>query len=261
MAPPHDHEALLERDLDEEAFAPVDAPPDRWVVARGEWQDARPAMPSADPGLLLITELRRRDLILRRAFDLTVGSVMLVATVPVMVVVAVLIRLTSRGPVLFRHGRVGRGGELFEVLKFRTMRHGTHDELHAEADKHAEYVRNDFKLPSDSDSITRVGRVLRKLSLDELPQLLNVLKGDMSVVGIRPLVPPELLLRPLADQLRYCQLRPGITGLWQVSGRSTVTTEDRYELDRRYLTTWRPRHDVAILLRTTIALLRTHQAG
>jgi len=198
---------------------------------------------------------------LRRALDLSVAVLLLIVTLPIMIIAGLLIRLTGRGPVIFRHERVGRGGEVFEVMKFRTMRRGTHEEIHAEPDHHAKYVQNDFKLDRTSDRITRVGRVLRATSLDELPQLFNVLRGDMSLVGIRPLVPLELTMRPMSDQLRYCLLRPGITGLWQVSGRSTVAGEERYALDREYLATWRPRRDIVILLRTPVALLRVHHSG
>jgi lipopolysaccharide/colanic/teichoic acid biosynthesis glycosyltransferase len=134
-----------------------------------------------------------------------------------------------------------------------------HDLLHADEELRAAYVANDFKLDGEHDPrITKIGRFLRKTSLDELPQLWNVLRGDMSMVGIRPLLFDELALRPEYDQDLYRQLRPGITGLWQVKGRSTVDPIDRMALDREYVETWSPWNDTKIIFGTPFAVLRIH---
>ncbi len=195
-----------------------------------------------------------------QAIDLVTASVGLVLGLVPALCIALLVKLTSRGPVFFVQERVGQGGELFRVYKFRTMRDGTHAAVLADEQLRAQYVQNGFKLPPDDPRITPVGRFLRKTSLDEMPQLLNVLRGEMSMVGIRPLLEGELALRPPYDQALYRMMRPGLTGLWQVMGRSTIGTTDRLELDRSYVENWSVVGDLKILFRTPIAILRTHQA-
>ena len=199
-------------------------------------------------------------LAVRRAFDLVIAAFTLVVAAIPMVIIAIAVKVTSSGPVLFSQERVGRNGRLFRVYKFRSMTDGTHDEVLACPDAHSAYVQNDFKLLPTDPRITPLGRFLRKTSLDELPQLLNVVKGDMSIVGIRPLVEVEVALRSPRDQELYRTLRPGLTGLWQVEGRSTVGKVERLELDRRYVETWSLWSDIVILLRTPFALLRIRHA-
>jgi lipopolysaccharide/colanic/teichoic acid biosynthesis glycosyltransferase len=192
---------------------------------------------------------------LSRVLDIAVGLPLLIVCAPLMLVIAVLVKATSRGPVIFRQSRVGLGAESFEVLKFRTMANGTHAEVLDDPELRRLYEANDFKLPSDDPRITRVGRFLRRTSLDELPQLVNVLRGQMSLVGVRPLLQQELQIRCRHDRELYAHHRPGLTGLWQVAGRSTVGDTDRIELDRRYLEGWSVRSNVKILLRTPRAVL------
>ena len=202
----------------------------------------------------------RGQLALQRIFDVSTATVGLVLFVLPALFIAMSVKTTSSGPVLFKQQRVGRNGELFTVVKFRTMRDGTHREvLDNEAERQA-YRNNDFKLRPDDPRITGIGRVLRKTSLDELPQLFNVLAGDMSIVGIRPLLNEELALRPAYDQQLYRSMRPGLTGLWQVEGRSTVQKGDRLHLDRRHVETWSVWGDVKLAARTPLALLRTGHA-
>ena len=197
---------------------------------------------------------------LQRAFDTVIVLVAVVVFAIPAVIIAALVKLTSPGPVLFRQLRVGRHGELFDVYKFRTMRDGTHLEVLDDDDARRAYHANDFKLPDDDHRITRIGRLLCRTSLDELPQLVNVLKGDMSIVGVRPLLAEELALRPEHDQVLYRTMRPGMTGLWQVEDRSTVQKEDRLHLDRRYLENWSVWGNVKIIARTPGARLRIHHA-
>lgn len=192
-----------------------------------------------------------------RALDVTASFVGLLVTLPLFAAFAALIKLTSRGPVIFRQERVGQDGELFTVLKFRTMRNGTHHEVRNDPEALQQYIANDFKLDPSDPRITSIGRFLRKTSLDELPQLVNVLRGEMSIVGIRPLLADELALRSHYDQECYRLLKPGMTGLWQVEGRSQVAHDDRHELDRRYVETWSFWNDLKIILRTPAAVLRT----
>lgn len=202
----------------------------------------------------------RRGSARKRALDLVGASLTLPFALPAALLIAALIKCTSRGPVLFAHERVGQDGRTFVLIKFRSMRDGTDREvLRCQSQRH-HYASNDFKLPRDDHRITRVGKVLRATSLDELPQLLNVLRGEMSLVGIRPLLSDELAIRPAYDQACYRLMRPGMTGLWQVTGRSTVGDTDRHALDREYVETWSVWNDVKLLIRTPFAVLRFHHA-
>ncbi|HEX3622122.1 MAG TPA: sugar transferase [Acidimicrobiales bacterium] len=191
----------------------------------------------------------------KRAVDVTLGIVLVLVTLPVFVIIAIVIKATSSGPVLFRQRRVGRGGKDFPMLKFRTMHTGSEEKLRSDPALHELFVQGSHKIPSHLDPrITRVGRVLRRLSLDEMPQLLNVVLGHMSIVGPRP-VERSQLLRDYGDyQTTYTAMRPGLTGLWQVSGRSTVQFPERALLDCHYLERCGPWTDAKILLRTPVAV-------
>lgn len=200
------------------------------------------------------------EVALKRAIDLVGATVLLVVCGPLLLVVPLVVRLSSRGPALFRQPRVGLGGVTFEVLKFRTMHEGTHESVMAdEADRRA-YEENGWKLLPDDPHITSIGRWLRKTSIDELPQLWNVLRGDMSLVGVRPLLEDELARRPPYDRDLYRRMRPGITGRWQVEGRSTLPEVDRVEMDRSYVERWSLRTDLVLLARTPAAVLKVHHA-
>jgi lipopolysaccharide/colanic/teichoic acid biosynthesis glycosyltransferase len=214
--------------------------------------DAGP-LPSTQTTELPVVSMGSRRL--SRALDIMFGLALLILFAPLMNVIAVLIGVTSSGPAIFRQSRVGLGAESFEVLKFRTMTDGTHAEVLNDPELRLLYEANDFKLPRDNPRITRVGRFLRRTSLDELPQLVNVLRGQMGLVGVRPLLPHELQIRSRHDRELYAHHRPGLTGLWQVEGRSTVGDTDRIELDRRHLEGWSVRSNVKILLRTPRAVL------
>lgn len=193
---------------------------------------------------------------MKRVIDVSIASLALIVFAPVMAVIAIIIKATSRGPVLFRQERMGQGGELFTLTKFRSMRDGTHGDVLADEEALRQYVENDFKLPSDDPRITAIGRFLRKTSLDELPQLVHVVRGEMSLVGIRPLLAMEVAQRSPYDQACYKLLKPGMTGLWQVEGRSSIAHEDRYSLDRRYVEDWSVGGDIGLLLRTPLAVVR-----
>jgi exopolysaccharide production protein ExoY len=217
------------------------------------------------PGVAVVdgptaSQHRRGELVAKRGVDLVLaGTACIVLAIPA-VIVAAMVKLTSRGPLLFAHARVGRGGRMFEVYKFRSMREGTHAEVLDDPITRATYLDNGFKLPPDDPRITWFGRVLRRTSFDEVPQLINVLRGEMSLVGVRPVLSEELAIRSSDDQALYWTMRPGMTGLWQVEGRSTVQDIDRLLLDRRYLEEWSFWGDVRILARTPRALLRVSHA-
>jgi Undecaprenyl-phosphate galactose phosphotransferase WbaP len=175
---------------------------------------------------------------------------------PLAVVVAVLIKVESRGPVFYRHSRIGREGRRIAIWKFRTMAANADRVLDHYLRAHPEMAaewRRDRKLRHDP-RVTRLGRFLRRTSLDELPQLLNVFRGDMSLVGPRPIVTEEIEKYSEAYRL-YTRVRPGLTGLWQVSGRNDTSYEERVALDTYYVRNWSPWLDVYLLARTVTAVL------
>ncbi|MGW5238149.1 sugar transferase [Monashia sp. NPDC004114] len=194
---------------------------------------------------------------LKRMFDVLGGSLLLVLSSPLLLVVALTIKLHDRGPVLFRQIRVGRDGELFECLKFRSMMVDAEARLNAVA--HLNQTDGVlFKAQSDP-RITTVGRVIRRYSIDELPQLVNVITGHMSLVGPRPALPSEV--RQYApDMKRRLRVRPGMTGLWQVSGRSDLSWDDAVRLDLYYVDNWSIVQDLSILLRTIRAVVASRGA-
>lgn len=188
----------------------------------------------------------------KRAFDLLGATVILLAALPVMAIAALAVRRADGGPVLFRQDRVGRDGQTFSMLKFRTMVTDAEEllaDLAAEGSEDAVL----FKM-ADDPRVTRPGRWLRRTSIDELPQLVNVLRGEMSLVGPRPALPREVS-RYEGDVARRLRVRPGMTGLWQVSGRSDLSWEDTVRLDLYYVDNWSLVQDLAILARTLRAVV------
>jgi lipopolysaccharide/colanic/teichoic acid biosynthesis glycosyltransferase len=211
----------------------------------------------AEPGDA-VAGARPVDRVLKRGLDLVVATVVLTACLPVLLVVALLVRATSRGPVLFRQVRVGLDGRPFGMLKFRTMLAGADETVHRE---YVEKMLTDgvepqnglYKLGADP-RVTRVGAVLRRSSIDEMPQLLNVIRGEMSLVGPRPALPWEARMFPDWAAPRF-SVRPGLTGMWQVSGRNRVTMIDGLRLDVDYVARRNIGLDLVILLRTVPAVL------
>jgi exopolysaccharide biosynthesis polyprenyl glycosylphosphotransferase len=208
--------------------------------------------------------LRVRDLLvvgvgarIKRLMDVAVAGLGVVILSPLLLVLAALVKLTSRGPVLFGHRRLGEGGRPIRVYKFRSMvvdaEARLQDLLAADPALHAEYEAT-YKL-RDDPRVTPLGRWLRRTSLDELPQLFNVLQGDLSLVGPRPIVADEIAkYGPAAAAI--LRVRPGVTGLWQVSGRSDLDYEERVRLDMDYITHWSLWLDLRILAATVPAVLR-----
>ncbi|WP_370249905.1 sugar transferase [Nocardioides sp.] len=193
----------------------------------------------------------------KRLLDIVGSVAILVAASPVLLAAALAVRCGDRGPVLFRQARVGRDGRVFEVLKLRTMVVDAEARL-AELRAAHGWDGGLFKLAEDP-RITRVGRLLRRLSIDELPQAWNVLRGDMSLVGPRPPLPEEVAAYPV-DARRRLRVRPGITGLWQVSGRSDLSTEEALRLDLYYVDNWSVLQDLSILAKTVTAVLSSRGA-
>jgi len=201
-------------------------------------------------------EVSRFNLAVKRVFDLVLGGLICLVALPVIGVLALIVKLDSPGPVYFRQERMGRGGKVFRILKMRSMRDGA-EALRAGLDDQNEYSGPMFKMKADP-RLTRVGRWMRRWSLDELPQILNVMRGDMSLVGPRPLWVEEALQCKGWTKKRL-DIMPGITGLWQVTGRSDIPFDEMVKLDYMYVTGWSLSWDVKLLLQTLPAVY--HKRG
>jgi len=199
---------------------------------------------------------------IKRLVDVVLACVMLVAGSPLLLLTALAIRLIDGRPVLFRQLRAGRNGQPFELLKFRTMRPAAGDQLHREYASRwivegRPFTSGEqalFKIDKDR-RVTRLGAFLRRFSIDELPQLVNVLRGEMSIVGPRPAIPYEVEMYQNWHRRRLDTL-PGVTGLWQVSGRNSLSFDEMVSLDIEYIEHWSFERDLKILVRTPIAVLR-----
>ncbi len=198
----------------------------------------------------------------KRVFDVSVAVAVLTLGAPVFMILMLAVRLSSRGPVFYSHLRVGRYGRLFRCWKFRTMVADADERLRRLFEERPE-LRNEFdlafKLRTDP-RVTRIGRFLRRTSLDELPQFVNVLRGHMSVVGPRPLVPSETVRYGDAIDT-VLEVRPGITGLWQVSGRNDIAYPDRVAMDARYVRSLSLVGDLGIVVRTVLLMVLWTRSG
>ena len=230
--------------------------------------DPENAGPGADfklyPDLSQQKSRKKVSLALKRSMDVAGSAMLLLLLSPVLAFIALAIKFTSKGPVLFEQQRLMQFGKRFRCLKFRTMFVNCNSKIHQEyvqqfiSGKMVETVTDRsaptvFKITNDP-RVTPIGRILRKTSLDELPQLWNVLRGEMSLVGPRPPVPYEFEIYQLWHRRRVLEVKPGITGLWQVSGRSRTQFDDMVRLDLRYLQTWSVWLDLKILLATPWAV-------
>ena len=209
---------------------------------------------------------RQFPLIVKRVIDIVGSALTLILCTPLLLLIALAIKVPSKGPVLFRQERVGRYGHYFTFLKFRSMFVDNDESIHKEFV--TKFIANEaqpqplngnserpYKLAADK-RITRVGKLLRNTSMDELPQLFNVLKGEMSLVGPRPPLPYEVAVYETWHRRRLLEAKPGITGLWQVTGRSRIKFDEMVRLDLRYSATWTPWLDLWILLQTPIAVIK-----
>ncbi len=202
---------------------------------------------------------RRFGRILKRAMDILGGLLALMLLLPVLVVIAVLVKLTSEGPILFCQKRLGQYGRLFSFPKFRSMYVDNDPRIHQEyvakliTGEDVKQANGTYKL-MDDPRVTRVGRFLRKTSLDELPQFVSVLCGDMSLVGPRPALPYEYDRYRTWHRRRVLEIKPGLTGLWQVEGRSRTTFDEMVRMDLRYAKRWSLWLDCKILLQTPKAM-------
>ena len=213
------------------------------------------------------TSSKRNRIILKRAVDI-IGSISgLIIFSPFFIIIPILIKLTSKGPVLFRQERIGLNGEKFTFLKFRSMHINNDPKIHQEYieklikeqkgydDKNGAVDQNRVYKITNDPRVTPIGSFLRKTSLDELPQFINVLKGDMSLVGPRPPIHYEMNNYDVWHRRRILEVRPGITGLWQVKGRSSTTFNEMVRLDIKYIREWSVWLDIIILIQTPLAVL------
>ena len=226
----------------------------------------RPSNPALYPDLSNRDNGRRSLLGTKRVMDIAGSGLALIMCTPLFVMIALVIKVSSKGPVFFRQQRVGQYGKRFTFLKFRSMQidndPGVHKEyvtklIAGQAERQASSGNGEgvYKLTNDR-RVTRVGKFLRRTSLDELPQFLNVLKGDMSIVGPRPAIPYEVAAYETWHRRRVLEVKPGITGLWQVHGRGRVRFDEMVRLDLQYASSWSPWLDINIIMRTPRAVLK-----
>jgi lipopolysaccharide/colanic/teichoic acid biosynthesis glycosyltransferase len=236
--------------------------PDHW----DEDSSGRPSNRALYPDLSRRDDVRRPLLGIKRVMDIIGSLFALIICAPLLLTIALAIKVSSKGPIFFKQKRVGHYGTVFTFLKFRSMH------INNDPSVHREYVANliagrAVRLPSNGDGegvykltndkrVTRVGKLLRRSSLDELPQFLNVLKGDMSLVGPRPAIPYEVASYQTWHRRRILEVKPGITGLWQVNGRNRIKFDEMVRLDLQYAKGWSPWLDIKILLRTPRAVFR-----
>jgi exopolysaccharide biosynthesis polyprenyl glycosylphosphotransferase len=225
----------------------------------------RPSNPTLYPDLVSRDNAKKLFSAIKRIMDVAGSALALLLLAPVLLAIAIAIKLTSKGPVFFRQKRVGQYGEQFVFLKFRSMYANNDASAHkafvkqliaGNAQSHAGNGNDKvvYKLTKDS-RITRIGGFLRRTSLDELPQFINVLTGEMSLVGPRPAIAYEVEAYDIWHRRRVLEAKPGITGLWQVNGRSRIKFDDMVRLDLRYAKTWSPWMDLKILIRTPVAVV------
>lgn len=219
------------------------------------------------PDISKRTSSNRNRLIFKRAVDITGSIAGFIIFAPFFIIIPILIKLTSKGPVLFRQERIGLNGEKFTFLKFRSMHINNDPKIHREYieklikeqkgydDKNGAVDQNRVYKITNDPRVTPIGSFLRKTSLDELPQFINVLKGDMSLVGPRPPIHYELNNYDIWHRRRILEVRPGITGLWQVKGRSSTTFNEMVRLDIKYIREWSVWLDIMILIQTPLAVL------
>lgn len=240
--------------------------PDDW----DEDKTGRPTNPALYPDIFSRENSRRSVMVMKRAMDVIGSAIMLMLFAPIFLIVALAIKASSKGPVLFRQPRIGLHGQRFTFLKFRSMRVDNDSSVHrayvtkfiANDAEHTTPERDGakiYKLTNDN-RVTRVGKFLRRTSIDEIPQFLNVLMGDMSLVGPRPPIAYELAVYQTWHRRRVLQVKPGITGLWQVTGRSRVKFDEMVRMDLRYATSWTPWLDLKILIKTPLAVVRGNGA-
>ena len=194
----------------------------------------------------------------KRIIDVIISVIGLIVLSPIFLILAIIIKLDSKGPVFFAHTRYGKDGKKFKMYKFRTMYENAQDMINDFTPEQMKEWKENFKL-QDDPRITKVGKFLRKTSLDELPQIVNIIKGDLSIIGPRPVIEEEL--EKYGDNKeKFLSVTPGLTGYWQANGRSSTTYEQRMEMELYYIDNISPKLDVKIFFKTIESVIKKEGA-
>lgn len=192
--------------------------------------------------------------ILKRFIDIIIGTIGLIVCIPIFIIIGIAIKIDSKGPVFFKHKRIGKHGKKLEIYKFRTMIENAEEAMKNFTEEQKKEFTENFKLENDP-RVTRVGKILRKTSLDELPQIINILKGEMSIIGPRPVVKSELE-KYGSNQDKFLSVAPGLTGYWAANGRSDVSYEERMALELYYVNNRSLILDMKIFFKTIGSVLK-----
>lgn len=192
--------------------------------------------------------------VVKRIIDIIIGSIGLIICLPIFIIIGIIIKLDSKGPVFFKHKRIGKHGNKLEIYKFRTMIDNAEEAMKYFTEEQKKEFKENFKLENDP-RVTRVGKILRKTSLDELPQIINILKGEMSIIGPRPIVETELE-KYGKDKEKFLSVAPGLTGNWAANGRSDVSYEERMALELDYIENRSLMLDLKIFFKTIGSVLK-----
>ena len=194
----------------------------------------------------------------KRVFDLVISTIGLIILSPIFLILAIIVKLDSKGPVFFAHTRYGKNGKKFKMYKFRTMYENAQDMIKDFTPEQMKEWKENFKL-QDDPRITKVGKFLRKTSLDELPQIVNIIKGDLSIIGPRPVIEEELE-KYGENKEKFLSVTPGLTGYWQANGRSSTTYEQRMEMELYYIDHISPKLDFKIFFKTIESVIKKEGA-
>ena len=194
----------------------------------------------------------------KRVFDLVISTIGLIILSPIFLILAIIVKLDSKGPVFFAHTRYGKNGKKFKMYKFRTMYENAQDMINDFTPEQMKEWKENFKL-QDDPRITKVGKFLRKTSLDELPQIVNIIKGDLSIIGPRPVIEEELKKYGENKEI-FLSVTPGLTGYWQANGRSSTTYEQRMEMELYYIDHISPKLDFKIFFKTIESVIKKEGA-
>ena len=194
----------------------------------------------------------------KRIFDLVISTIGLIVLSPIFLILAIIVKLDSKGPVFFAHTRYGKNGKKFKMYKFRTMYENAQDMINDFTPEQMKEWKENFKL-QDDPRITKVGKFLRKTSLDELPQIVKIMKGDLSIIGPRPVIEEELK-KYGENKEKFLSVTPGLTGYWQANGRSSTTYEQRMEMELYYIDHISPKLDFKIFFKTIESVIKKEGA-
>ena len=195
---------------------------------------------------------------IKRMFDIVLSTVALIILLPLFLLISVLIKIETKGPVFFKHKRIGKDGKEIKILKFRSMVSNAEELLKKFTPEKMEEYKKNFKLENDP-RVTKVGKILRKTSLDELPQLINIIRGDLSIIGPRPIVEEELE-KYKNNKNKFLSITPGLTGYWAANGRSCTTYEQRMSMELFYIDNFSWKLDMKIFIKTIFAVLKKEGA-